>query len=162
MKQKKITFVMLFLLTLFSQSKASTVTANLSVTATVLSVCSVLPATLAFGNYNFANDSTVNTTITVTCTSGTDYHVRLGAGAGAGAAVDDRLMTHSGGVATLSYGLYRDGAYTQNWGQTDSTDTYDGTGNGAAQNVTVYGRILANQAVTAGAYTDTVVITVSY
>jgi spore coat protein U-like protein len=61
----------------------------------------------------------------------------------------------------LNYSLLT-GSYTgANWGNTTPT-WVTGTGNGAAQVLTVYGVIPANQFVTAGSYTDTIIATVNY
>jgi spore coat protein U-like protein len=66
------------------------------------------------------------------------------------------------GAALLGYSLYRDSGLTQNWGVTIGTDTASGTGNGAAQPITVYGQVPAGQYVTPGSYADTITATVTY
>jgi spore coat protein U-like protein len=66
------------------------------------------------------------------------------------------------GVNLLAYGLFRDAAFTQNWGITIGTDTQVGTGNGSAQAITVFGQLPANQFVTPGAYADTITATVTF
>jgi spore coat protein U-like protein len=65
-------------------------------------------------------------------------------------------------AAVLSYALFSDAARTVNWGQTISTDTVAGTGNGSAQALTVYGDVAAAQFLAPGAYTDTITATVTY
>ena len=135
---------------LSGQAQAATATTTFSVTAT----------NLAFGAYTTAQvDNT--STISVTCTKGTTYNVGLDAGTSAGATVTTRKMTGPGGD-TLAYALYQDSARTINWGNTVSTDTVIGTGNGSAQTLTVYGRVPAGQFVTPGAYTDTITATITY
>ena len=62
----------------------------------------------------------------------------------------------------LGYGVYSDAERTKNWGTTAATDTVSGTGTGAAQPLTVYGRVPAAQFVTPGVYTDTIIATVTY
>jgi spore coat protein U-like protein len=64
--------------------------------------------------------------------------------------------------ALLGYALFSDASRTVNWGQTIGTDTVTGTGNGAAQAITVYGQATAGQFVAPGAYTDTITATVTY
>jgi spore coat protein U-like protein len=64
--------------------------------------------------------------------------------------------------AVLSYGLFQNAGFTTNWGQTTGTDTVTGTGNGAAQAITVYGQVAAGQYVAPGSYVDTVTATVTY
>ena len=138
---------------------AATVTTTLPVSATVLSVCIVSALPLAFGNYSGAQNN-ATTSVTVTCSLGATYNVGLDAGASTGATVTTRKMTLV--TNTLNYSIARDAAYTQNWGVTIGTDTEPGTGSGLPQAVTVYGRIPAGQFSAAGAYTDTVGVTVTY
>jgi spore coat protein U-like protein len=70
-------------------------------------------------------------------------------------------MTNGG--STLDYSMYTTAGRTTVWGDgTLSTSTQAGTGNGAAQALTVFGRIPVGQYVTAGAYADTVTATVTY
>jgi spore coat protein U-like protein len=140
--------------------QASTATASIAVSATVLSFCTVSASALAFGNYQSV---VVNqtTTVTATCTTGTTYNVGLDAGQGTGATVSARKMT-STGSNTLTYGLYSDSAHSVVWGNTIGTNTVTGTGNGAAQTLTVYGQIPGSQFSAPGSYTDTVAVTLTY
>jgi spore coat protein U-like protein len=136
----------------------TTATTTFSVTATVLANCVVSASPLAFGNYSSLQlDAT--TTVTVTCTSGTTYNVGLDAGVGSGATVATRRMS---GVGTLNYTLYSDSSRTTVFGNTVGTNTVAATGSGAAQPLTVYGRIPGGQYPAAGNYTDTITVTVTY
>ncbi|WIM09052.1 MAG: Sigma-fimbriae tip adhesin [Enhydrobacter sp.] len=137
---------------------AGTATATFQVTATVQATCNISATNLAFGTYAGAQTDATST-VTVTCTNTTAWNVGLNAGT-CGATVTTRCMAN--GAAQLNYALYRDSARTQNWGQTVGTDTLTGTGNGAAQANTVYGRIPAGQFPAPGAYTDTITATVSF
>jgi spore coat protein U-like protein len=139
---------------------AATATGSMAVSATVLSFCVVSATPMAFGNYSSSQlDSTAS--VVVTCSNGTSYNVGLDAGAGSGASVATRKMTGTAG-ATLNYALYRDSGRNTIWGTTVGSDTLAGTGNGLAQTLNVYGRIGGSQYPGAGAYTDTVVVTVTY
>ncbi len=142
---------------------SATATTTFAVTATVLNVCTVSALPLAFGTYDptsaTATDGT--STITVLCTLSQAYNVRLSQGVN-GTGVTARKMILTAGSDLLPYTLYRDASRTLNWGITDATDTVAGTGTGVAQTHTVYGRIPINAAVAAGAYTDTVTVTVNY
>lgn len=143
---------------------AATATANLSVSAVVINACALGTITsVAFGNYDPTSATANNNTgsIIVTCTLGDVYNIALDPGTFAGATVTTRRMTgpSAGGLA---YSLYRDAGRTLNWGQTIGTDTLQQTGSGLAQTATVYGRIPASQIVTAGSYSDTVGITVTF
>jgi len=141
--------------------QASTiVSTTFSVTATVSSVCVISAVALAFGTYS----SVVlngTTTVTPTCTSGTTYNIGLDVGQGSGATVAVRKMTLSAGN-TLNYSLYSDTNHSVVWGPTIGTNTVTGTGNGAAQPLTVYGQIPGSQYPIVGSYTDTVTATVTY
>lgn len=143
---------------------AATITGNLPVTASVLNNCVFGSITsVAFGNYDptSATPTTANGAITVTCTSGDVYNIGLNPGTFAGATVTTRRMTGPS-VGGLAYSLFRDAGLTLNWGQTIGTDTVQQTGNGTPQTATVFGQIPALQAVSAGSYSDTVGITVTF
>jgi spore coat protein U-like protein len=139
---------------------AATATGNFAVSATVQATCAVAASSLAFGAYT-GTTLTATTVVSVTCTNTTPYNVALNAGTGTGATVTSRKMTGPGAVL-INYGLYRDAAWTLNWGVTAGTDTVAGTGNGSAQALTVYGQMLAAQLVTPGAYSDTITATINY
>ena len=138
---------------------AATATTTFAVTATVVATCLVSATALGFGNYTGVIDPATST-VSVTCTNTTPYTVALSAGLGSGATVANRSMT--GGAVLLGYGLFRDAGHTLNWGLTPGTDTVAGTGNGAAQPITVYGQIPASEFVAPGAYSDTITATVTY
>jgi spore coat protein U-like protein len=143
-------------------ASAATATDTIAVTATVQSACTVVASPLAFGTYNpiSASNLDATTTLNVTCTQGTAYNVGLNAGGGAGATTTVRKLTSSG--HTLNYALYQDSNRTTNWGNAVGTDTVPGTAGTGATAYTVYGRIAGSQNTTAGAYTDSVTVTVTY
>jgi spore coat protein U-like protein len=139
---------------------ATTVTTTFAVTATVQSTCLVSATTMAFGTYTGAV-ATSTSTVSVTCSNTTPYNVGLSAGLATGATVTTRKMTGPAS-AVLSYGLFQNAGFTTNWGETIGTDTVTGTGNGAAQAITVFGQVAAGQFVAPGSYADTVTATVTY
>lgn len=163
--KKFLQFILLPLLTsLPASAMAATVTDTFQVTATVLGSCLVSATDLAFGNYTPTSGTALDqtSTVTVTCTTGTTYSVGLNAGLNDdGNGVAGRRMVYNT-TNFLAYALYSDSGRTTNWGNTPPTDTVGGTGNGAAQDITVYGRVPINQYVTAGAYADTITVTVTY
>jgi len=129
-------------------------------TATVLAGCSVSATDLNFGNY--AGLLTTNfSTITVSCTSGTTYSIGLNAGSVAGGTITTRKMK-SPANATLDYQMFRDSGHSLNWGNTPGTNTVAGSGNGLAQQSTVYGQMAASQSGNPAIYSDTIVVTVTY
>ena len=149
---------------LASPAAAGTTSSNLSVSASVNASCTVSTTALDFGGVDTLSASPVDGTggVSVTCTNGTDWTAAADAGSGSGASFATRLM--SAGGNTLSYTLYTNAGRTTVWGDgSGSTATIGNTGSGSAQNVTVYGRIPAGQtSVPAGAYSDTVSVTITY
>ena len=138
---------------------AATATTTFAVTATVQATCSVSATAMGFGTYVSTAASLTTSTVTVTCTNTTPYTVGLNAGTTSGATVTTRQMVN--GSALLNYALYSDSSRTINWGNTTGS-WVAGTGNGAAQALTVYGEVAANQYVTPGSFTDTITATVTY
>jgi spore coat protein U-like protein len=138
-----------------------TVTRTVQVTLQQVSPgCGIAANPLNFGNYAGAVLN-VTTTLQVGCTGGTPYNVGLNAGTATGATVTNRSMTGPA-AALLGYKLFSNAGRTTNWGNTVGTDTVAGTGNGTIQSLTVYGQLPAGQSPGPGAYTDTIVATVTY
>src|SRR5262249_38716376 len=139
-----------------------TTTTTFTSQITIAATCVINSAsTLNFGTQGVLNTNVDQTsTIQVACTDTTPYNIGLDAGTGSGATVALRKMTSGG--ATVSYSIYRDSARTTVWGNTIGTDTVAATGNGTAQNYTVYGRVPAQTTPAPGTYTDTVTVTVTY
>ena len=143
---------------------ASTASSTLNVDATVTANCTVSTSAISFGNVNPISGSNVDASggITVTCTNGTAWTAAAGVGSGTGASFASRKMSSGGN--SLAYNIYTDSGRTSVWGDgTGSTATLGNTGSGAAQSVTVYGRVGSGQtAVPPGSYADTVAVTVTY
>lgn len=134
---------------------------NFNATATVNSTCTVTATNMNFGvTPTFSSTIDAQSTVQVTCTSGTPYHVRL-SGGNAGA-TDPTQRKMSLGANQVTYGLYRNAARTLGWGSTDGVDTQPGTGTATPNVHTVYGRIPPQATPPAGTYTDTVVVVVSF
>jgi len=143
-------------------SDAATATATLKVQLTVTSSCVINSAsTLNFGSQGVLIANVDNTsTLQVQCTNTTPYNIGLDAGQGTGATVAVRKMTS--GASTINYSLYSDTGRTTVWGNTVGTNTVAGTGNGASQSYTVYGRVPPQTTPAAATYTDTITVTVTY
>jgi spore coat protein U-like protein len=136
-------------------------TATFTASATVSSICQIGATSVNFGTRGVL-DAAVDATGTVTalCTSGTGYTLSLNGGL-SGSPPAARLMTQ--GLATVTYGLYKDAGRTQVWGDAGTPgSTVSGSGNGTNAMYTVYGRVPAQTTPAAGAYSDTVVATVTY
>jgi spore coat protein U-like protein len=123
--------------------------------------CSAYGSGIAFGEYVGAT-ADITGTITVTCTSGTAYNIGLNAGNTPGATIVTRKMSGgTGGQNALLYQLFSDAARTINWGNSAGTNWVSGTGTGAAQTYTIYGRIPGRQNDPSGSYTDTITASVT-
>lgn len=147
---------------LYGHAQAGQATTTLGVSLTINAGCNVSSSPVGFGSSSVLSSGISQTgSLSVTCTNTTPYNVELDQGAGSGATVSNRLMTGPSS-ATVAYGLFRDSAHTLNWGKTDGTDTVSGTGNGNAQNLTVYGYIAPQTTPAPGAYADTVNVTVTF
>lgn len=125
--------------------------------------CSVNPTPVAFGIYSPFNVAPTDTagTLRVSCDTVTvGYTILLSAGS-AGAYSPRGL---SGGGYTLSYNLYADALRTVVWGDgSGGTTTVSGAfALPGAIDHTVYGRLPAGQNVGAGAYTDTITVTINF
>lgn len=91
--------------------------------------CTVSAPTLAFGTYPIVSSDTASSTVTVTCTRGTNgdkayaYDIQMSVGGGTFA---QRTLT--GGGQTLSYNIYQDLGNTQIWGDgTGGSTIFSGT-----------------------------------
>ncbi len=139
---------------------AAQVSDTFVVSATVQGSCTVVANDLTFGSYDPSGGNLdVTTTIDVTCSNGTGYEVGLNGGTTTGD-VTARAMTASG--VNLGYELYRDSSRTLNWEDLLSGNTVTGTGDGTAQQNTVYGRVPGSQFIAIGTYNDTVTATVEF
>jgi spore coat protein U-like protein len=158
----KLVVASLFLLPFATASKAATATSTFTVQMTVTSSCVInSTTTLNFGSQGVLTGNVDNTsTLQVQCTNTTPYNIGLDAGLGTGATVAVRKMTN--GSNTINYSLYSDSGRTTVWGNTVGTNTVAGTGSGASQTYTVYGRVPAQTTPAAATYTDTVTVTVTY
>jgi spore coat protein U-like protein len=141
---------------------ASPKTTTFTVSLTIQADCAITANPLDFGSTGLITSNLdQSTTLNVTCSSGTAYNVGLDGGTVSGTAINARLLGGTGSN-TVNFGLYRDSARTQNWGNTVGTDTQSGTGNGSGQSLTVYGRVPTQTAPAAGAYSSTITATVTF
>jgi spore coat protein U-like protein len=139
---------------------ALTATANLTVTATVITSCTVTGGSLAFGNYDptLATNLDQNGSFIVACTKGTSPIVGLNNGANF---ATSRRM--SNGTDFLEYEIYKETGRTNIWGNAGGAAvTLGPMTTNAPQTVTVFGRVTPAQNVGTGGYSDTVLITVTF
>ncbi len=151
----------------FSSTPASCGTGNTSAfsftaNATVSKTCTVIAANnLSFGAAAglLAANVDATTTLQTQCTNSTAFQIGLDNGQNA-SGTTRRMLGSSGDLIT--YELYQDSGRTTRWGNTVNSDTVSGTGNGAVQTSTVYGRVAAQATPTPGTYTDTITVNVTY
>ncbi len=151
-------------------AEAGTATGNLTVQLTITAACTIGAATLDFGSASgtslLTTALTASTTVSVTCSNGSPYSI--GMGQGSNYSSTNRMIN---GTAFIGYGLYLDSADTEAWSTTTSSSSCSGglntcslgTGNGSAQSVNIYGKVpTVSSAPAPGAYSDTVVMTITY
>ncbi len=125
--------------------------------------CSVNSTPVAFGTYSPLYVAPTDTagTLRVSCDAATLGYTLLLTSGGAGSYSPRRL---DGGAYTLAYNLYADALRSVVWGDgSGGTATVSGAfALPGAIDHTVYGRVPAQQNVGAGAYTDTITVTLDF
>ena len=126
--------------------------------------CTISVTSVAFGNYNVftttADDSTG--TITFRCNAAA-ANISISLSDGSSSTFSPRTLRK--GSEILQYNLYRNAARTNIWGDgTGGTSVYSNANppNNSNVNLTIYGRIPAQQDVSAGNYTDTVSAVINF
>jgi spore coat protein U-like protein len=142
-------------------------TATFDVTLTIIADCTIAATPMNFGSSQgvLAAAVTSSTTMSVTCTNTTPYNVGLNAGTVTGSTTTARLMagTTAGNTGnTLGFNLYQTAGTSTVWGNAQGTDTKSGTGSGAAQTLTVYGTIPAQNTPQPDTYKTTITATVFF
>ena len=142
------------------------VTTTFQVQITLVSSCAISASNLNFGSGIGLLTSAVNnsTTLSVTCSNTTPYTVSLDGGTVSGSTVSNRLMagTTTGNTGTtLQFQLYSDSGRATLWGNS-SGSWVSGTGNGAAQTLTVYGQVPTQTTPKPDTYQTTITATVTY
>jgi spore coat protein U-like protein len=147
-------------------------TANLTVSASVGTSCTISSTDLSFGTYDgivahASQDLTETATISTTCTTGSIVVITMGGGQYGAWNRRSRIrqMKNEGSNSYLKYEIYADAGHTFVWSydrfRMSSVASMNGTG--ASQDMTVYGKVFKNQRdAAAGSYTDTVSIGVNY
>lgn len=145
---------------ILKQGGGTVATGAAAISGSVAAICTVTAGALGFGTYAPSTATLSTASVSVNCSNGASYQVGLGAGQNVSGTT--RRMAGPGGTS-LSYELFSDAARTVRWGDGSALGArVGGTGNGAAQGLTVYGRIPAAQSPTPGSYSDSVVVTVEY
>ncbi len=146
-------------------TQAGTWTAQQTVKAQVDPSCTVAltaqNTVLAFGTLNatpalMVAQADATGSITISCASGVNYSVV----AGDGRNYSSGWRMDNGSGQYVTYQLYSDAGRGTAFVRAGTSLSY--TGNGAAQTVTVYGRVPAQTAGGSGSFTDSVSFTVTY
>ena len=147
-------------------------TANLAVSASVGASCTISTTDLSFGTYDgivahASQDLTETATITTNCTTGSIVVITMGGGQYGAWNRRSRIrqMKNEGSNSYLKYEIYADAGHTFVWNydKTRMRTVTEVVGNGAPQNMTIYGKVFKNQKdAEAGSYTDTITIGVHY
>jgi len=138
---------------------ADTDTDILTVKVTVQEACTIAGNTLDFGTYNSGQQAALDAEASVSysnCAAGT---LEIALDGGAAANVAERAMAN--GDSSLRYQLYKNSGRSQIWG-TGSDALLQQLLVPDSGNIPVYGRIPGGQNVPAGAYTDTVNVTLTF
>ena len=160
------------LLTASAFAGPSPQTGTFDVTATVAGSCNIIATeTVAFGQYDPADANLTAAldaagSVTVRCVRGTLATVALDEGnsAAAGSSCAAPLRQMAAGTDRLAYQLFQDSARTQPWGcdTGNNTQAFTAASPSTPTVLTTYGRVSGGQDVTAGDYSDTVTVTVTF
>ena len=127
--------------------------------------CSVSITSINFGTYDvFSSTSSTGTgSITLSCTPKSDISIAIAASSNS-VSYNPRMMQHFSLTDTLSYNLYTSAAMIKVWGDgTQGTATVEATN--VKKNVTpiiIYGKIFPLQNVSAGSYSEQLVVTITF
>jgi len=162
-----------------AQAFTGNTTGTVNVSATIVAACTASTAPLNFGSHDGTAVKYATSTITVNCSNGTAYRIDIDKGQNTVGTTTTPRHVKTGTAAasysnTITYWLYKTNTYTNTdlWG--DNGATYcttcatiptgkSATGTGANQAHKVYGMLTTIPTGNpAGAYSDTVVVTVKY
>ena len=161
----------LFVLGSVASVQAATNTGSMTVTANVETACTVSASPMAFGTVVPGATKETTATVTAHCTTGTPYTVNLGDGLNhvttGGTSGDQYRRRMAATTFRLPYVIYIDAARTTEIAASAValnnllTTT---VGNGANQDVMIYGRIKAAEIESQepGSYIDTVIVTIGF
>ena len=115
---------------------------------------------VVFGSYDSLSGRSLDSagSVTVSCDVGDSFSIALSSGQGT---LLGRQMV--GGSNVMMYNLFTDAQRSVIWGDgTNGTVVVNGSGSGTSVIYTVYGRIPGGQNLPAGAYSDSIVVTLNF
>jgi spore coat protein U-like protein len=131
--------------------------------------CSVSAVSLAFGNYDPFRITHTDTTgnVAVTCTGKAGEAVVYSIALNTGGSVSFATRRVKFGAATVNYNIYTTAARSIVWGDGSAgtalvTDSFSLPAAMATRNYAVFGRIFSGQNAQVGAYTDSIVVTLTF
>ncbi|WP_333498268.1 Csu type fimbrial protein [Kluyvera sp. CHPC 1.2972] len=144
-----------------SAESGTLITDQISASAIVKNGCEIVSVDdMEFGSKTPVEAETLQASSTagvnIQCPSGTSYSVSIGYGLHADG--NARQLCHNG--ECISYDLYQDAAHAIEWSPDNPEKQY--ASDGQPQNLVVYGNVPAQKWPSAGGYSDTVVITLTY
>ena len=126
--------------------------------AVVVNQCGVSATNMNFGSASLlAAALTATAQVSVSCNAAIPLAVALDNGA-TGTGPTNRLMT--AGSQSIQYGIYKDSAHSQPWGNTAGVNT--ATGTGPAATLTAYGQVPTQTGPAPGSYADVIGVMVTY
>lgn len=136
--------------------------------ACTLCSCTASTSGVSFGSYNPGSSSPndASGTVTLSCTGVVSLLGTIDIAASPGTSGNATARQMAQGADRLNYNLYTDSNRASVWGTgSGGTGTISATLNGLlvfSQSVTVFGRLPAQQWVRTGAYSDSVIVTITY
>jgi spore coat protein U-like protein len=123
--------------------------------------CTISTTGVAFGAYNVFSAAPTDSTGTITYQCSVGAGIRIDLNRGASVSFNPRIL--SSGANTFNYNLFLDSAHTTIWGDgSGGTSFFTDNVLLLPKNVTVYGRIPAQQDAAVGSYTDSVTATIIF
>lgn len=144
-------------LDLRTAARAAFLSALLCAPSPIWAACTASVSPVLFPDYNALSNSHSNGagSVRITCNGQNPHSISLGTGSGT---YSQRVMR--GPITNLNYNLYTNSTRTVVWGDGGGgTATVSGTGSATHD---IYGKIPARQTVRAGAYSDTILVTITY
>lgn len=166
---KKFAFLALAVFaTMGASAQAASVDDTFRVSLEIRESCtlSAEAADLDFGQADRSSNSNLDSSgvLRLTCTLGTPWTLSLDNGQnGEGVDVSYNSRRMVSGTDYVAYGLYHDAARTEPFGNVAGVNAASGTGIGAGQSVSVYGRVSSSFLnIAAGSYEDIVRAELTY